>query len=116
MDDKTLEMTMLLDFYGEMLTDKQRECLDLYYNQDLSLSEIAQLGQISRQGVRDLLVRTEGYLTRLEEKLGILRRHLHRRQTAQRMRQLLQDLTCSEDSSGELGALLLEMESGGEAR
>ena len=47
---ETLEMTLLYDYYGELLTDRQKQCFDLRYNQDLSLSEIAQELQVSRQG------------------------------------------------------------------
>ena len=54
---KNLEISMLLDFYGEMLTDKQREVVSLYYNEDLSLAEIASIAQITRQGVRDSIKR-----------------------------------------------------------
>ena len=61
-----LELCLLFDFYGEMLTDKQRELFDLYYNEDLSLSEIAEHAGITRQGVRDAVVRAEHTLTALE--------------------------------------------------
>ena len=53
MKNQTFRMTMLFDFYGELLTDRQKEFYDLYYNEDLSLSEIAENYGISRQGVRD---------------------------------------------------------------
>ena len=52
-------MTMLFDFYGEILTDRQKEFFDLYYNEDLSLAEIAENYGISRQGVRDVIVEME---------------------------------------------------------
>ena len=74
MEDKTLTMSLLYDFFGDLLTDKQREYFHLYYNEDLSLSEIAQTAGISRQGVRDILVRAENQLTEMEEKTGIVRR------------------------------------------
>ncbi|MBQ4320639.1 MAG: YlxM family DNA-binding protein [Oscillospiraceae bacterium] len=74
MEEKTLEMTMLFDFYGELLTEKQRDCFDLYYNDDLSLGEIAEEQGISRQGVRDNLVRAEHALREYEDKTGLLRR------------------------------------------
>ena len=61
--DKTLTMTMLLDFYGELLTEKQRRYFDMYHNEDLSLSEIAELEGISRQGVWDQI----GLIRRFEE-------------------------------------------------
>ena len=53
--DKTLKMSILLDFFSDLLTQKQRDCFDLYYNENLSLSEIAEENGISRQAVRDLL-------------------------------------------------------------
>ena len=59
MKNQTFRMTMLFDFYGELLTDRQKEFYDLYYNEDLSLSEIAENYGISRQGVRDVIVRAE---------------------------------------------------------
>ena len=67
MDEKVVTMAMLFDFFGELLTDKQRDCFDLYYNDDLSLSEIAEYRGISRQAVRDNIVRAEAALCELEE-------------------------------------------------
>ena len=72
---KNLEVSVLLDFYGAMLTDKQRDLIDLYYNEDLSLGEISQLQKITRQGVRDSIKRGELYLYELEEKLGMMKRY-----------------------------------------
>ncbi len=71
---KNLNISVLLDFYGEMLTEKQREVVELYYNQDLSLAEIALHSGISRQGVRDSIKRAEGQLLEYEERLGLSRR------------------------------------------
>lgn len=71
---KNLEIAYLLDFYGDMLTEKQRNAIDLYYNDDLSLAEIAEAADISRQGVRDNIKRAEQILTELEEKLGLAKR------------------------------------------
>ena len=62
--------TMLFDFYGELLTDKQREYFDLHYNEDLSLAEIAALTGISRQGVWDIIKRAEATLKEIEAKTG----------------------------------------------
>jgi len=73
MEDKALHMTMLFDFFGELLTEKQKEYFDLYYNEDLSLSEIAENEGISRQGVRDIIVRAENTLTETEAKTGIVK-------------------------------------------
>lgn len=66
---KNLAISDLLDLYGEMLTDKQRDVIELYYNQDLSLAEIAEHEQITRQGVRDNIKRGEAFLLEMEEKL-----------------------------------------------
>jgi hypothetical protein len=74
MADKTLEMTLLFDFFGDLLTDKQREYFDYYYNDDLSLSEIAEITGISRQGVRDIIVRSENLLREYEERTGVVKR------------------------------------------
>lgn len=69
--DKDLSIGMLLDFYGALLTEKQAECLDLYYNQDLSLSEIAQDLDITRQGVHDNIKRGEKQLLEYENALKL---------------------------------------------
>lgn len=74
MKNQAYRMTLLFDFYGEMLTDRQKEFYDLYYNEDLSLGEIAENYGVTRQGVRDAIVRAEATLTELEEKTGIIRR------------------------------------------
>ena len=71
MKNQTYRMTMLFDFYGELLTDRQKEFFDLYYNNDLSLAEIAENAGISRQGVRDAIVRAEN---QIEDKTGLIRR------------------------------------------
>ena len=76
MKNQTYRMTMLYDFYGELLTDRQREFFDLYYNEDLSLAEIA---DISRQGVRDVIVRAEASMQKIEDKTGIIKRFEARR-------------------------------------
>lgn len=67
---KDLSISALLDFYGPFLSEKQRNLLHHYYNEDLSLSEIAENEQITRQGVRDLIKRGELQLKRYEEECG----------------------------------------------
>lgn len=74
MREKNLEVCLLLDFYGQMLTEKQREIIDLYYNEDLSLAEIAAHMGITRQGVRDHIKRGEAALFEIEKKLGLASR------------------------------------------
>ena len=74
MKSQAYRMTMLFDFYGDVLTDRQKEFYDLYYNEDLSLGEIAENYGITRQGVRDVIVRAEAVLTELEDKTGLIKR------------------------------------------
>ena len=74
MPDETVWRTMLFDFYGDLLTDKQREYYDLHYNQDLSLSEIASELGITRQGVHDSLSRAETALGEFERVTGCIAR------------------------------------------
>ncbi|MDE6840505.1 MAG: DNA-binding protein [Oscillospiraceae bacterium] len=74
MKNQAYRMAMLFDFYGDLLTDRQREFYDLYYNEDLSLAEIAENYGISRQGVRDVIVRAEAAMTEIEDKTHIIRR------------------------------------------
>ena len=84
MKNQTYRMTMLFDFYGDVLTDRQKEFYDLYYNEDLSLGEIAENYGITRQGVRDVIVRAEAVLTELEDKTKLIKRfHTMRAQLEQ---------------------------------
>ena len=74
--DKNVKMSMLLDLYGKLLTDTQSDTVSLYYDQNLSLSEIAEELQITRQGVRKNLTLAEERLLHYEEKLGFLKQKL----------------------------------------
>lgn len=76
MKNQTFRMTMLFDFYGELLTERQKEFYQLYYDEDLSLAEIAENYGISRQGVRDVIVRAEAYMTEIEDKTGLVKRFM----------------------------------------
>lgn len=78
MENSAVMRSMLFDFYGELLTDKQREYFDLRYNEDLSLGEIAEQSGISRQGVWDIIRRAEAAMTEIEEKTGLIKRFLER--------------------------------------
>ena len=71
---KNLDISILLDYYGNMLTEKQREVVEWYYNEDLSLSEIAEHTGITRQGIRDCIKRAEVQLLECEEQLGLRER------------------------------------------
>lgn len=83
MKDETLMRTMLFDFYGELLTGKQREYYDLHYNEDLSLYEIAEQNGVSRQAVWDIIRRAEASMTEMEAKTGFVERAARRRETAE---------------------------------
>lgn len=71
---KDMNISLLLDFYGELLTEKQREAVEFYYYDDLSLGEIAANLGISRQGVRDNIKRAETVLFEMEEKLQLAKK------------------------------------------
>ena len=77
-----LELVLLYDYYGGLLTQRMQECFELRYNQDLSLSEIGQILGISRQGVHDNLSRAEALLRNMEQKTGCVRRDQSCRQAA----------------------------------
>lgn len=93
-----LDMTMLFDYYGDMLTERQKQCFDLRYNQDLSLSEIAEQLQVSRQGINDNLRRAEALLLEMERKTGFIARDMECRRTAGMICSLAQELRKHEDS------------------
>ena len=86
MEKRTVQMALLLDFYGELLTEKQREYMDLYYNEDFSLAEIARPGGITPQGVRDVIQRGEATLLETERKTGLMARATEAAETAARIR------------------------------
>ena len=113
MEDKTLQMTMLLDFYGELLTPKQRDTVALRYNDDLSLAEIAEEMGITRQGARDLLVRAESTLMETEEKTGIVRRFTEQRAALDRMDEILSRLISMTDGPAQELAQSLRSELAG---
>ncbi len=74
--EKNVEISLLFGFYKNLLTARQADTVDLYYNEDLSLAEIGEELGISRQGVRDNLKRAEQLLYDAEEKLGLAKRFI----------------------------------------
>ncbi len=92
-----LEMTLLFDYYGDLLTERQRMCVDLRHNQDLSLAEIAQELNVSRQGVHDNLTRAEALLRNMEEKTGCVQRDLASRKAFSKILRLASELEKSDD-------------------
>ena len=89
---KNMEIAFLVDFYGDMLTDKQRDVVELYYNEDLSLAEIAAHSGITRQGVRDSIKRGEAVLLEMEERLGLAKRFRKMQDGIERIVQCAQDI------------------------
>lgn len=73
--EKNMKFPLLLDTYGSLLSDRKRELLDYYYNEDYSLSEISELTGISRQGVRDSIKKSEEEILKLESKLNIVQKN-----------------------------------------
>lgn len=86
------ELILLYDYYGDLLTDRQKECFELRYNQDLSLGEIGQELGISRQGVFDNLSRTEALLKNMEQKTGCVQRDLRCRKAVKTILDTVQQL------------------------
>ena len=105
--EKNIDLSMLLDFYGEMLTEKQRETVDMYVNDDLSLSEIAEITGLTRPGVRDRLVKSEAALRDFENKLGLLRRFLTVREEIGRITDRLEAI--SRESGAELDDVIKKL-------
>ena len=87
---KDLSIAMLYDFYGELLTPKQAQAIDLYYNEDLSLAEIAEPLGISRQGVRDTIKRGEKLLLSMEDRLGLVNRFMN---LAEQMEEIIDEVS-----------------------
>lgn len=114
MFEKNLNTGLLLDFYGEVLSEHTRTMMELYYNEDLSLSEIAEQVGISRQGVRQAVKKGEEELLLLEERLGLCQQAVALRPLAER----LLSLSEGEDSSLAMAAkecalLVLNRKQGG---
>ncbi len=83
--EKNITVSILLDIYGKILTEKQQDVLDLYYNENLSLAEIAEEVGITRQAVRDCIVKGEKRLFKLEERLEIMKKNTNQEKQLQRI-------------------------------
>ena len=106
MFEKNLEMSQLLDFYGETLSERKRSVMSLYYNEDLSLAEVAEEVGISRQGVRDLIKKAEKELTNLEETLGLAERFNRLRELANSAEEVMIRENVSEELKSAVTALV----------
>lgn len=102
MYDKIVQIALLFDFYGQLLTEKQIEIIDMYYSNDLSLSEIAEQQEISRQGVYDTLKRAEKTLAEYEAKLGLVNRFLQQKESLSEINTMLDKILIKEENDVEI--------------
>ena len=105
MFEKDLTQSLLLDVYGDILSERKRTVLEMYYNEDFSLAEIADEIGISRQGVRDIIKKTETELHFLEEKLGLAQKFRDIQHHTERLQALLGELEADDPVKKELDAL-----------
>lgn len=112
MFEKNLSISLLLDFYGDILSDRQSEMINMYYNEDCSLAEIAECFDISRQGVRSVLKKSETILLDMEKKLNLASRFLKMRdkstEIASKLLLINQDIDNTEISS-KINSLITEI-------
>ncbi len=112
MFEKNLNISLLLDFYGDILSDRQKDMLDMYYNDDCSLAEIAGYYDISRQGVRSVLKKGETILTDMENKLGLASRFVKMRDKSAEIASelnLINTQINNDDISSKIKSLILEI-------
>lgn len=95
--DKNIEISLLFDFYGQLLSGKQRQAVSLYYNDDLSLSETSEVMGITRQGVRDLVRRSESEMYEYERKLGLYERFSRTGESAALIKQIAGSIGDTDD-------------------
>ena len=107
MFSKNMQLPCLLDIYGPLLSDRRRELLEYYYNDDYSLSEISELTGISRQGIRDSLKKSESELNELESKLRLNERRLVVQRETSAARSIAEQLM--QDAPDALAAKLTEL-------
>ena len=105
MFEKNLQIGYLLDFYGDILPERKRSVMDMYYNEDLSLAEIAAEINISRQGVRDIIKKAEEELYFYEEKLGLAQKLKHVEERANKLTEKAKELSLPNDFLCELQEL-----------
>jgi len=107
--DKLIRVGLLYDFYGNLLTEKQKEYLNMHYLQDLSLSEIAEQSGTSRQAVHDILRRAEQTLEEYEEKLTLLKKHQKERILLREIDLLITNLPANIGSLSEIKAIAAKL-------
>ena len=107
--DDVLEISLLYDFYGELLSRRQQEVMNLYHEENLSLSEIADEFGISRAGVHDSLKKAEKALLAYEDKLGLVKKFADTRNLIERIDRKLENLIVENSDNGELSEALSEI-------
>lgn len=110
MFEKNLELGYLLDFYGELLSERKRTVMDMYYNEDFSLAEIAAEIGISRQGARDIIKKSEEELLFFEEKLGLAKKLKSVYNQANELKALSQSLALTQEFQEKLAELISTVE------
>lgn len=90
--EKNVQVSLLFAFYRNMLTERQIECVDLYYNEDLSLSEISEHLDITRQGVRDNIMRAEKSMRDMENRLGLVKKFLGIKQRLEKIDDIIREI------------------------
>ena len=112
MFEKNLNISLLLDFYGDILSERQRDMMSMYYNEDCSLAEIAETYDISRQGVRSVLKKCENTLIEMENKLGLAARFIKMREKSTKIASELESINITinnEDISSKIHNLINEI-------
>lgn len=94
--EEKVKISILLQLYGNLLTDKQKQYMDYYYNQDLSLSEIANNEEITRQAVRTILVKCKKKLEEYEDKLKFLQKEKNIKENIKEIQEINQDIKVKE--------------------
>ncbi|MEW6723745.1 MAG: YlxM family DNA-binding protein [Bacillota bacterium] len=107
--DRVVRISQLYDFYGPLLTNKQREVVEAYYLQDLSLAEIADELHMSRQGVHDLATRSGQVLEDYEARLGLVARHQQRTTAIRRLETIVRRLEAELTADPEAAAGLVRL-------
>ena len=107
---KDLNIGYLLDFYGELLSERKRTVMEMYYNEDLSLAEIAAEIGISRQGARDIIKKSEDELFFFEEKLGLAQKLKNVSTKARELKALSCGLELPHDFQEKLAELITTVE------
>ena len=112
MFEKNLNISLLLDFYGDILSERQRDMMSMYYNEDCSLAEIAETYDISRQGVRSVLKKGETIIIDMENKLGLASRFIKMRDKSTEIASeldLINTQINNDDISSKIKSLILEI-------